>query len=194
MNSLSKEIIQLLNEKQEAAYEVVFNLYYPRLVYFAKGYVAYDDAKNLVQDAFVALWNKNPKFLSEAQLQSFLYTSVKNNCLMQLRHEKVKESYKEDEVVRKQNQVYSLALEQIGTSTITFQEIEHIVEKTLEELPPRCREVFVLSRMEGKKNQEVAETLDISLKAVEAQVTKALKTFRLTLKDFLPLVAFLLLK
>lgn len=192
--TLSLEVIGLLNKKKEAAYEVVFNLYYPRLVYFAKEYVSYDDAKNLVQDAFVALWNKNPEFLNEAQLQSFLYTSVKNNCLMQLRHEKVKKSFGEEEAVRKQNQLYTAALEQMATSTITFQEIETIIEKTLTELPPRCREVFVLSRMEGKKNQEVADELDISVKSVEAQMTKALKVFRLALKDFLPLIAYLCLK
>lgn len=194
MGNISNEVIRLLNRQNEAAYELVFNLFYPRLVYFAKEYVPYDDAKNLVQDAFVALWNKKPEFLNKAQLQSFLYTSVKNNCIMYLRHEKVKKSYGEDEAVRKQNQVYTLALEQIDTSHITFQEIEFIVEKTLGDLPPRCREVFILSRMEGKKNQEVAEALEISVKSVEAQITKALKLFRIALKDYLPLVAYLLLK
>lgn len=58
MDSLTNEIIALLNKKQEAAFEVVFRLYYPQLVYFAKEYIDYEDAKYAVQDAFVAFWKK----------------------------------------------------------------------------------------------------------------------------------------
>ena len=193
MISLTNEILQLLNKQEEAAFEVVFKLYYPRLVYFAKEFVPDGEAKNLVQDAFISMWNRKPQFINEFQLQSYLYTNVKNNCLMFLRHEKVKEKYKAEKVLQKQDQVYAEALAALDTSTVTFQEIETIIEKTLSELPPRCREVFILSRMEGKKNKEVAEALDISVKSVEAQVTKALKVLKISLKDYLPLVAWLLL-
>ncbi|AHW60249.1 RNA polymerase sigma-70 factor, ECF subfamily [Draconibacterium orientale] len=192
MKALTNEILQLLNKNQEAAFEVVFKLYYPRLVYFAKEFVPESESKNLVQDAFISMWDKKPQFINESQLQSYLYTNVKNNCLMFLRHEKVKKKYKSEAAFQKQNSIYTEALSGLDTSTVTFQEIETIIEKTLSELPARCREVFVLSRMEGKKNKEVAEALNISVKAVEAQITKALKTLRVSLKDYLPLVAWLL--
>ncbi len=192
MKALTNEILQLLNKHQEAAFEVVFKLYYPRLVYFAKEFVPDSEAKNLVQDAFISMWDKKPQFINESQLQSYLYTNVKNNCLMFLRHEKVKKKYKTEAAFQKQNSIYTEALSGLDTSSVTFQEIESIIEKTLLELPDRCREVFVLSRMEGKKNKEVAEALDISVKTVEAQITKALKTLRVSLKDYLPLVAWLL--
>jgi RNA polymerase sigma-70 factor, ECF subfamily len=193
MNSLSNEIIKLLNQKQEAAFEVVFSLYYPRLVWFVKEYVPYQDAKNLVQDAFITFWEKNPTILNEAQLKGYLYTIVKNNCLMFIRHEKIKKGFEDETKMKMQNQVYQTALEQLDTSEIAFQEIETIIEKTLAALPPRCREVFVLNRMEGKKYNEVAEEMNISVKAVEAQMTRALKVFRVALKDFLPLLAWLLI-
>ena len=192
MKALTNEILQLLNKNQEAAFEVVFKLYYPRLVYFAKEFVPESESKNLVQDAFISMWDKKPQFINESQLQSYLYTNVKNNCLMFLRHEKVKKKYKSEAAFQKQNISYTEALSGLDTSTVTFREIETIIEKTLSELPARCREVFVLSRMEGKKNKEVAEALNISVKAVEAQITKALKTLRVSLKDYLPLVAWLL--
>jgi RNA polymerase sigma-70 factor (ECF subfamily) len=192
MNSLSNAIIELLNQKQEAAFEVMFNLYYPRLVWFAKEYVPYQDAKSLVQDAFITFWEKNPSVSNESQLQSYIYTIVKNNCLMFLRHEKIKKSFADETEMKMQNQVYLSALEQLDTSEMAFQEIDAIIKKTLGELPPRCREVFLLSRMEGKKNHEVAQELNISTKAVEAQITKALKVFKGALKDFLPLLAWLL--
>ena len=192
MNSLSNEVIELLNRKKEAAFEVVFNLYYPRLVYFAKEYVVYEEAKNLVQDAFVVFWEKGPAVLNESQLQSYLYTTVKNSCLMQLRHKKVKDNYIEKSKENIQNKIYLSALEQIDTSAMAFQEIETIIENTLADMSPRCREIFILSRFEGKKNHEVADKLNISVKAVEAQITKALKMFKIALKDFLPLIAYLL--
>ena len=192
MTSLSKEIIELLNKKQEAAFEVVFNLYYPRLVYFAKEYVVYEEAKGLVQDAFVSFWEKNPVISNESQLQSFLYTTVKNNCLMRLRRQKVINNFRDRSKERIQNQIYVSALEQLDTSVTAFQEIEIIFEKTIADLPPRCREIFVLSRFEGRKNQEIAEKLGISVKSVEAQITKALKILKIALKDFLPLIAYLL--
>jgi len=94
MKALTNEILQLLNNSQEAAFEVVFKLYYPRLVYFAKEFVPESESKNLVQDAFISMWDKKPQFINESQLQSYLYTNVKNNCLMFLRHEKVKKKYK----------------------------------------------------------------------------------------------------
>lgn len=192
MEPVSKEIIKLLNKRNDAAFETIFNIYYPRLVYFAKEYVPNHESENLVQDAFISMWNKKPEFLNESQLQSYLYTNVKNNCLMYLRHEKVREKFGKEKLLQKQNEVYTDALKSIDTSALVFQEIEVIIEKTLKELPPRCREVFVLSRLEGKKNKEVAEILNISLKSVEAQITKALKVFRGRLKDYLPLVAYLL--
>lgn len=191
MNSLTNEIIALLNNKQEAAFEVAFNLYYPRLVYFAKEYIDYEDAKNAVQDAFVSFWEKNPTLSTEVQLQCYLYTTVKNNCLMRLRNEKVKRGYIAKVEKKTRHRIHETALEQMDTSVVAFREIENIIEKTLAELPPRCREVFVFSRFGGKKNHEIAKELDISLKAVEGQITKALKRFKVALKDYLPLFWFI---
>ena len=190
MNSLSNELIALLKQKQEAAFEVVFRLYYPRLVWFAQNYISFEDAKGLVQEAFIAFWEKNPGVSNESQLQSYLYTTVKNNCLMFLRHNKVVRNFAERVEIKIQEQLSAAALEQLDTSEMAFREMETIIEKTIAGLSPRCREVFILSRMEGKKNQEIAEELNISVKAVEAQMTKALGIFRMALKDFLPVLAW----
>ncbi len=192
MKVLSKDIVTLLNKKNEAAFDVAFTVYYPRLVAFAKQYVTEDDALNLVQDAFITLLDKAPVFLNESQLQSYLYTNVKNNCLMFLRHEKVRKKYSDYKIATETQ--FSLnveALVRLDTSPLTFTEIEQIINETLEALPPRCREIFILSRMEGKKNAEVASMFDISEKAVEAQITKALKVFKVALKDYLAILIFM---
>jgi RNA polymerase sigma-70 factor (ECF subfamily) len=112
---------------------------------------------------------------------------------MHLRKEKVKKKYTDEVKMKIENQLYTSALNEMDTSVILFQEIEEIIKKTLEELPPRCREVFVLSRYEGKKNQEIAKDLNITIKAVEANISRAIKVFRVALKDYLPIAAYLLL-
>ncbi|MEZ5199259.1 MAG: RNA polymerase sigma-70 factor [Bacteroidales bacterium] len=190
MNSLSNEIIALLNKRQEVAFEVVFHLYYPRLVWFAQNYISVEDAKGLVQEAFITLWEKNPGVSNESQLQSYLYTTVKNNCLMFLRHKNVAKNFVQKAEIKIHEQLNAAALEQLDTSEIAFREMETIIEKTIAGLSPRCREVFVLSRMEGKKNKKIAEELNISVKAVEAQMTKALGILKMALKDFLPVLAW----
>jgi RNA polymerase sigma-70 factor (ECF subfamily) len=73
-------------------------------------------------------------------------------------------------------------------------EIEQIIENTLMQLLPQCRAVFRLSRFEEKKNKEIAEELGISLKGVEGHISKALKLFRASLKDYLPIMAFLFIR
>lgn len=192
MKVLSNDIVTLLNKKNEAAFDVAFTVYYPRLVAFAKEYVTEDDALNFVQDAFITLLDKAPVFLNESQLQSYLYTSVKNNCLMFLRHEKVRKKYSDYKIATEtQFSLHVEALERLDTSPMAFIEIEQIINETLESLPPRCREIFILSRMEGKKNAEVAAMFNISEKAVEAQITKALKVFKVALKDYLALFIFM---
>ena len=192
MNSISEETIELLKTGDNSAFDIMFKFYYPRLVYFAKEYVYYEVAKGLVQEAFITFLENSPVFSHEAQLRSYLYTLVKNNCLMRLRHEKVKQKYIEkSEAANLQNQIYQSALEQLDTSEVTFKEMESIVLQTINSFPPRCREVFVLSRHDGKKNKEIASCLNISIKAVEAHITNALKILRVALIDFLPILTFL---
>ncbi len=124
-----------------------------------------EDAFNHTQDAFVAILDKNLSFINENQLQSYLYTTVKNNCLMFLRHEQVKKKYFERKMAdQSQINLNIHALDRLNTSSIVFSEIERIINLTLSELPPKCREVFLLSRFEGKRNTVVAELLNISEK------------------------------
>jgi len=75
-------------------------------------------------------------------------------------------------------------------TSLIEQELEDKLNEVLDRLPDRCRQIFVLSRFENKKNKEIAEELNISVKAVEKQITKALATIRIEMKDFLPLLLF----
>ena len=76
---------------------------------------------------------------------------------------------------------------------LTGSELQAVVDKSLEKLPPRCREIFEFSRFQGLKNQEIAEKLGLSKRTVELQVSNALKQLRTDLKDYLPLVLLMYL-
>jgi len=140
----------------------------------------------------MALWNKRTKLTDNTNLWAYLFTVAKNNCLYKLREQRYKQKLFESTDIDEQELNANLdALSTLDTSIIMFTEIEKIIEETIEQLPPQCRFVFKLSRFEEMKNREIAEELGISVKAVEGHISKALKLFRTSLKDYLPIVAFL---
>ncbi len=190
------EIIKQLKQGRESAFEMVFNTFYSRLYYFAKEYVRIDDvAEGVVQEAFVVLWDKRTRLKANTNLNAYLYTVCKNGALKYLRSQSLFQKYstKVENLNIDSNLVNRSALEQLDTSDLTFKELETLVATTIKELPPQCQKIFSMSRFEDMKNREIASELGVSQKAVEAQITKALKVLRLSLSDYLPLVAFLFL-
>jgi RNA polymerase sigma-70 factor (ECF subfamily) len=127
-----------------------------------------DDAKDAVQTVFLRLWEKGEELDSNQSIKSYLYTSVYHHCLNLKRHQKVKERHQasgkepayhpEDLLAKKENSGQIMAY--------------------LECLPPRCKRIFIMSRLEEKKYAEIAIELEISLKTVEVQMGKALKILR----------------
>jgi RNA polymerase sigma-70 factor (ECF subfamily) len=157
------------------------------MIRFAREYVLLEeDAENIVQDVFVMLWEKRDVLDIKIGLGSYLFTLVKNKCLDFLRHERVgKEFAREYEAKR-------IALEQFNYAFSSDEDIEKILAAAIHSLPERCREIFIKSRVEGKKYKEIAEELKISVNTVENQMSIALKKLRLILKDYLPLLLFFL--
>jgi RNA polymerase sigma-70 factor (ECF subfamily) len=192
MPEFSHEIVTRLINGDEPSFKAIFNFFYPRLYHFVHTYIQNDDlAENMVQDTFLTLWNKRKDLKADSNLSAWLYTVARNICLKKLRDDKFKKAFFSSDLNELELEINMAALASLDTSELTFCEIERIIENTLETLPTQCRKIFELSRFENKKNKEIAEELDISVKAVENQITKALKIFRSTLKDYLPLVAYL---
>ena len=185
-------ILKMLRKGDEAAFEVVFKSFYSKLYAFSKEYVTDSAvAENIVQDAFMVLWNKKTDLQEQTNLNAYLYTVVKNLSLKHLRHISVSAAYQQHEKSKKDELDLNIqALNDLETSRLAVKEIEQIIEETLNELPPRCREVFEMSRFSGMKNREIADELGISEKAVEANISRALKTLKISLKDYLPVFFF----
>jgi RNA polymerase sigma-70 factor (ECF subfamily) len=196
MTEDEKYLIEKLRNGDEVAFKVIYNRYVPRLYYFVYEYVPQNDiVENIVQDTFMVLWDKKSTLADNTNLGAYLFTVAKNNCLYKLRDNRYKQKLFESFDINEPELKANLdALNTLDTSLFTFMEIEQIIENTLMQLPPQCRTVFNLSRFEEKKNKEIALELGISVKAVEGHISKALKLFRISLKDYLPIMAFLFVR
>lgn len=187
------ELLKKLENDDEIAFKVIFNKYYSMLYYFILEFVTFDDiAENIVQDTFFTLWNKRHELKDNSNLNAYLFTVARNNCLYRLRDQRYKQKlFISNSLSQDELEMSMSVLNMLDPSTYTFDEIDRIIERTLEELPPQCKKVFILSRFEEKKNKEIAEELNISVKVVEKHISKGLKKFRVSLKDYLPFVAYL---
>ena len=168
-------------------FDKIYVLYYSRMFRFAKEYVLFDeDAENIVQDVFLLLWEKREVLDIQISLVSYLFALVKNKSLDYLRHKVIADEYKQELSAK------LTALELLNYSFTSDEEIEQILMTAINKLPERCRQVFLKSRIEGKKNREIANELNLTVSTVENQMTIALRKIRVELKDYLPLLLFLL--
>ena len=168
-------------------FEELFRHYSKPLFYYAAKFVEEDNAKDIVQDVFVKLWS-NQEIKVSKSLNSLLFKMVRNSCLQQLEKQRVRNKYLESTKLLMKKEELLFYMEE--KTSLIEQELEDRLNEVLNGLPDRCRQIFLLSRFENKKNQEIADELDISLKAVEKQITKALATIRIEMKDYLPLMIF----
>lgn len=175
-------------EKDELLFEAIFKQYAKPLFYYAAKFVGDEMAKDIVQDTFVKVWSDQSLVVTKS-LNALLFTSIRNSCLQQLEKQKVRNRYAESVKLKIQTEELLFYMEE--RSSLIEQELEDKLNEVLNTLPERCRQIFMLSRFENKKNREIAEDLDISVKAVEKQITRALTTIRSEMKDFLPLILFL---
>lgn len=145
-----------------------------------------DTVEDLVQDFFVTLWIDGPRLQIKSSLKSYLFTSVRNRCLDELKHRKVTEKYKNYLLFGSDGTELSVDY------CIAETELRQAIEASMAKLPPRCREIFVFSRFNGFTNQEIADKLGISKRTVELQISNSLKILKLELAEFIPLWLVLL--
>lgn len=171
-------IVKKLINKDKEAFELIFNEYFGIMVLYANRFMdTREEAEEVAQDVFVKFWEKCHTLSVDSSIKSYLYRSVHNSCLNALKHEKVKDSYRQH-VIQYLESSYLDHVEINDPDTLRDR-----ISTEIDKLPPRCSEIFKLSRYEGLKYQEIAEHLGISVKTVEVQMGKALKILRNTLQD-----------
>jgi len=168
---------------KEALVEELFRNHFEALCRLSVKFIGdFDIAKDIVHDVFTSFWQKIDALPPNTQYKSYLFTAVRNKSFNYLRDEK------------KHLKIANAETETAPTpqSTIETQELAREIDYALNLLPDRCRQVFELSRFEDMKYGQIAEKLDISVKTVEGQMSKALRLLRDHLSDFLVLIIILL--
>lgn len=179
MENNENQIILELKAGIESSYSQLFNEYYIVLSVFAASYVHdMETAREIVQDYFVHLFEIRDSLTIKTSLKSFLFQSVKNRCLNHLKHLKLHEQHL---LNLKAESVTGFSVEE----NMYAAELEYKIFQQVRKLPSKCQRIFKMSRMEGKKNAEIAGNLNISKRTVETQISKALKILRDNLKEYL---------
>lgn len=158
----------------------IFREFYPALRIYARRYVSDAHiAEDIVQDVFINLWKLRDTFAPDTSMKSYLFTAVYHRCLNHIKHEKIKAGYSQEHSDPNEEfrQFYSETLSTYEESLLQS-EFSDKIKHGIEDLPDQCRRVFLLSRKFGMKNREIADYLQISLKVVEKQITKALSNLR----------------
>ncbi len=157
------------------AYKTLFNLYYKPLCSFAKKYVLdLAVAEDIVQELFVKFWEQRQEVQVETSVKSYFFQSVRNECLNYLKHQGVKEKYK--------MHVESVSTDNFFHDKLEEEEINQLVYQTIQSLPPRCKQIFELSRFDGKTFEEISLELSISKNTIKNQLVSALKHIRQVLE------------
>lgn len=178
-----KELAGRIQKGERTAFDVVFRRYYPGLVIFASQFtLETSSAEEIVQDFFVNLWEKRTNLLASGSLRSYFFMAVKNRCFNYLKHKKVeREAIEELKQVSRQSLLFDPDLYVAG-------ELQEKITQAVNALPQRCREIFMMSRFEGMKNDEIAKTLNLSKRTVETHISNALVSLRRDLKEYTGLV------
>lgn len=180
INGIDENIlISRLRLGDQTAFELLFRFYYPGLVVFASQITLdKDEATEIVQDFFVRVWEKRSAIKESDSLKAYFFSSVKNRSLNFL----------------KRSEIHTKTLEQLRDLTddsalyepdiFIESELQQKIKEAIEKLPPRCGEIFVMSRFQGLTNDEIATKLDISKRTVETQISNGLKHLRVELKEY----------
>lgn len=180
MNMFSFDSIMNNPQKYNDTIEYFKNIYIstaPQLIFYASHFVDRLMAQDIVQDIFLKIWQKQIfLILKEEGIKIYLYRSVKYACIDYLKHQEVKGNYENEAISRLK--LKELYYTDDPLSLYTQDERLDLVYKKIEELPLKCKEIFLMSYQEGRKSAEIAILLNISKRTVEAQLYKALKMLR----------------
>lgn len=158
-------------------FKSIYTQHYSNLCSYARMFVTNsEEAEEIVQNCIFKLWEQHKSFDTIDNLSSYLFRVVKNRCLNEIAHKKIEGRYLSEAWV----ELKALELESLQIDD--YQEKRELqLKKAIEELPERSKEILTLSKFEGLKNKEIAQKLDISIKAVEAGITRAFSLLRKSL-------------
>ena len=171
--SINLLVFKKIKEGNIEAFESLFRSCYEPLCRYAYRFVEnMETAEEIVQDLFYTLWKERQNLQVFTSVNGYLYRSVKNKSLQQIEKLKIRDEYCKQYLRNDDIETFTPQEE------LEYKELEQQIEETLYRLPERRQKIFRMNRMEGKKYNEIALELHISVKTVEAEISKALRELR----------------
>ncbi|MDH6305776.1 RNA polymerase sigma-70 factor (ECF subfamily) [Parabacteroides sp. PF5-5] len=173
-------VLKKIKEGDIGTFEKVFRMYYSPLCLYAAGitgkmYVA----EEIVQDLFYVFWKDREDIHIFHSLKNYMYGAVRNRSLQYCEHQDVKNRHRE--TVLSKGEVNG---EENPQEALEYRELEELINRTLNKLPERRLRIFRMHRFEGKKYTEIASELSLSVKTIEAEITKALQMLRKEIENY----------
>jgi len=159
-------------------FEDIYSLYYERMVAYATKILGSDFfAEDIIQDVFMGIYQQNLQFIAQQALQTYLFRSVYNKCIDFIRRKELNQKYQDAYV-----EEYQIG---VVANPIDYKELSIIVEKRIDRLPRKCKQIFNMKYRQEKSNPEISQTLGLSIKTVENQVFIARNVLRSYLHSYL---------
>ncbi|MDQ6482365.1 sigma-70 family RNA polymerase sigma factor [Dyadobacter sp. LHD-138] len=176
-----EELTKLIcQQNNELAFSELYSRHVRLLVHTAiRKTGAKTTAEDLVQEVFFKFWMGRHKFDIQKNAQAYLQGMLKNNIVNHYYQEQKKQLFSIDDV--------ESPVDDETREHLDYNLLSELYEQSLLKLPEKCRQVFILSR-KGYSLKEIAISLEISEKTVEAHISKALKILRIEMKDYIALV------
>ena len=183
----ARDLLKRLKKNDEKAFEELFRRYFFALLEYAKFYTSNSQiAEDMVHDVFYRIWEIRATMEVHTSIKSYLYRAVHNNCIQHLRHQKVIHNHnKSHQAKLEEALILNKLYFETGLSKLFVTDINELVEKSISKLPEKTRNIYILSRKQHKDNLEIAKMYNISEKAVEYHITRALSLLRGELKEYL---------
>lgn len=176
--------------KYKRLFEEIYTHHYHKVRYFAYHYL-YDDeeATDVAQEVFVALWESLDKVDLERDIVPFLMTLARNKCMNILKHREVMRKYENLSTKAELDSLNNATLNDLTASCLYSTEVEKLFARSLEEMPQKTKEIFLLNKVQGLKYKEIADKEGISLKLVEYRMMSAFRILRKKLKDYFEVIS-----
>jgi RNA polymerase sigma-70 factor (ECF subfamily) len=190
--------IQTKNELKKgnpAAYRELFRILYPRMKGYSRLFISSPEiVEDIIQDCFVTLWEKRSDINPDQSVESFLFVMLRNRCLNELRILKTEQDHVDPEKMKTAELQYLYHLDFTGSEEKSLEEmLIESMKSAIEGLPDKMKEAFVKTKIEGRKQTEVAEELGVSLKMVEKHIAGAKEKIKEKLLKQYPLLSLLIL-
>jgi len=178
------------------SFNAIYTAYYRKSFLFVKSYV-HDEliAEDIVSESLIKLWERMKSQPIE-HISSYLFIILKNSALDQLRHEAIeRKAFKSlNEYLTREHEIRFSVLKACDPNEIFSSEIQQIIQSTLANLPDKSRKIFEMSRYHNKTNKEIAEVFNISVKGVDYHIALTIKALKVSLKDYLPVLFYFLVR